>query len=96
MATFSGTLPYMGYMTIVVPSGSLVRVNTGDTFSVVLTLTNPLNPDVAAVEMPGAGYCRDATSHPGESYFSTDNGRSFKDLTTTLENANFCIKVYTT
>ena len=66
MATFSGTLPYMGYRTIVVPSGSLVRVNTGDMFSVVLTLTNPLNPDVAAVEMPGAGYCRDATSHPGE------------------------------
>jgi len=96
VATFSGTLPYMGYSTIVVPSENQVRVNTGDTFSVVLTLTNPLNPDVAAVEMPRAGYCRDATSHPGESYFSTDDGRSFKDLTTTLENANFCIKVYTT
>lgn len=93
--TFDGTLPYMGYNTVVVPSGDEVSLKTGDVFSVVLTLTNPTNQHVAAVEKPIANYTSNVTAHPGESYFSTDNGKSFQDLTTKVKNANFCIKVYT-
>lgn len=93
--TFEGTLPYMGYNTVHVPSDNEVPINAGDTFSVVLTLTNPTNQHVAAVEKPIANYTSSATSHPGESYFSTDNGKTFQDLTTKVKNGNFCIKVYT-
>lgn len=61
----------------------------------MLALANPTNQYVAAVEKPITNYTSNATSHPGESYFSTDNGKTFQDLTTKVKNANFCIKVYT-
>ena len=94
-AEFNGTLQFMGYHTVPIPSGIEASLQTGDTFSVVLTLSNPINEYYAAVELPLANYSSNATGRPGESYYSPDLGKTFTDLTTDLNDANFCIKAYT-
>lgn len=95
VAEVSGTLPEMGYHTVVLPAESRVSVRKGESFSVILTLENERNPRFAAVERRVEGYSSHATSQPGESYFSIDNGRSFIDLAGQLPDANFCIRAYT-
>ena len=86
-ATFSGTLPYMGYNTVVIPSSQQVPVKAGDRFSVVVHVTNPTNDEYIPIETSGN------TSQYGQSYVLDNIG--WKDLKTIVDNRHVCVKAYT-
>jgi hypothetical protein len=92
--TQSGTIPNAGYHTVPLNSG--VQLNAGQTFSVVMELTNPTYKYPIAVEMPVSGYSSQATANELESFVSSD-GNTWTDLTTEpgYSNTNVCIKAFT-
>ena len=90
--TQSGTISNVGYHTIPLNSG--IQLFPGQTFSVVLKLTNPNYAYPIAAEPPNSGYSGQATANPGESFISTD-GNTWTDITTIYPNTNVCIKAFT-
>ena len=92
--TQSGTISNAGYHTVPLNSG--VQLNAGQTFSVVMELTNPTYKYPIAVEMPVSGYSSQATANELESFVSSD-GNTWTDLTTEpgYSNTNVCIKAFT-
>ena len=95
--TQSGTISDVGYHTVPLNSG--VKLDAGQTFSVVLKLTNPNYIYPIAVETPVTGHLRDyssqATANAGESFISTD-GNTWTDITTAVApNTVACIKAFT-
>ena len=92
-ATFSGTLPYMGYNTVIIPSSQQVPVTTGDKFSVVIQVTNPTFNYYIPVEENYAGYTSGITSQSGQGYVL--GGSTWTDWKTKVDNSHICIKAYT-
>ena len=91
-ATLTGTLPFMGYNTVEIPSSQQVPVTTGDTFSVVVTVTNPTNTKYIPIEKNSEGYTSGIVSQNGQGYLLGSSGWS--DLKTLLDNSHVCVKAY--
>lgn len=90
----SGQLLYPGYYTIDIDPQQL---SEGEQFAVVVYM-NSKRSKVSTplpIETRIAGYTSKATSAPGQSFYSR-TGEGWNDLTSTLANANFCIKAITT
>jgi PKD repeat protein len=87
-----GTIGIPGYHTVQLPTP--VSVNTGDTFSVVVRYQTPGYLYPIPIEKPLSGYSGKATAGAGESYTSR-TGTIWTDLTSSIANANVCLKVYT-
>jgi C1A family cysteine protease len=92
--TQSGMIPNAGYHTIPLNSG--IKLKAGQTFSVVMELTNPIYQYPIPVEMPISGYSSQATANASESFVSSD-GNTWTDITTEpgYSNTNVCIKAFT-
>ena len=91
----SGTLAYMGYHTVTLPSA--MALTGGQRFAVAVKVTSLGTTHPIAEEYPIVGYSDAATAQAGQSYVSMD-GSSWKDLTTLSGFAedNVCLKAYTT
>ena len=90
----SGTLAYMGYHTVTLPSP--VTLASGQQFAVAVKMTTPGYSAPIAVEYPEAGYSGAATAQAGQSYVSP-TGTVWSDLTSAWNaEANVCLKAYTT
>jgi PKD repeat protein len=92
--TQSGTIPNAGYHTVPLNSG--VKLNAGQTFFVVMEVTNPTYQYPIPVEMPISGYSSQATANASEGFVSSD-GNTWTDITTepSYSNTNLCIKAFT-
>ena len=73
----SGSLAYMGYHTVTLPSP--VDVTNGQPFVVAVKVTSPGYNWPMAVEYPVANYSSAATAQAGQSYISS-NGTSWADV----------------
>jgi C1A family cysteine protease len=93
VAILTGTLPLMGYNTVEIPSSQQVPVTTGDTFSVVVQVTNPTNTVYIPIEMNSEGYTSGIVSQYGQGYLLGSSG--WVDLKTQLDNSHVCVKAYT-
>ena len=87
-----GSFIYAGYYTVKL--NSLVPVNTGERFSVVVKLTNPTYKYPVPVEAPIEDYASGVRANPGESYVSS-NGTDWTDITQFSSESNVCIKAFT-
>ena len=87
----SGSLSYMGYHTVTLPTP--VAVTSGQPFVVAVKVTSPGTSWPIAMEAPYSNYSSTATAQPGQSYVSA-TGSSWADLTTSIANANVCLKAY--
>jgi len=92
VSTTQGTIGIPGYHTITLPAP--VSLNSGQKFSVVVRLQTPNYNYPIAIEKPYSDYSSKATASPGQSYTSS-TGTSWTDLTTSIPNANVCLKAYT-
>ena len=99
VVTVSKTLPYMGYNTVVIPTGQQVPVTKGDKFSVVVQVTNPTNDYYIPVERNYANYTSGIVSQYGQGYvLGTDGWTDLKTQVTVeplLLNSHVCVKAYT-
>ena len=89
----SGTLAYMGYHTVTLPSAA--GITSGQDFVVAVKVTSPGTTYPIAFEAPYIGYSSGATAQAGQSYVSA-TGASWTDLTTAISDANVCLKAYVT
>jgi len=87
----SGTLAYMGYHTVTLPSA--VGITSGQQFVVAVKVTSPGSDRPIAFEAPYTDYSSAATAQAGQSYVSP-TGSSWTDLTTGITDANVCLKAY--
>jgi C1A family cysteine protease len=90
--TVKGTVAFPGYVTI--PLGSLVPVNSGQKFSIVVKLTTKNYNYPIPIEYRASGYTSAATAKTGQSFVSS-NGTSWTDTTKKWSNANVCLKAFT-
>ncbi len=95
VATFSDTLTYMGYNTVIIPSRQQVHVTAGDRFSVVVQVINPINNYYIPVEENKINYTSGITSQFGQGYVRNNSG--WHDLKTIdgWNNSHICLKAYT-
>lgn len=89
-----GQILYPGYYTIDVEPQQLEE---GEQFAVVVYMNAKRSKTSTplAIESRIDGYTSKASSAPGQSFYSK-TGEGWTDLTSTLPNANFCIKAITT
>ena len=87
-----GIISTEGYKTVIFDK--FIQLLKGHKFSVVIQLITPNYDAPITVEYPILGYSSKATANPGESYVSI-NGISWNDLTSLLNNANVCLKAFT-
>ena len=92
VSTIQGTIGIPGYHTITLPTS--VTVNAGEKFSIVVRFQTPNYTFPVSIEKPANMYSSKATASAGQSYTSC-TGTSWSDLTTSVPNANVCLKVYT-
>jgi C1A family cysteine protease len=92
-ATVEKTLPYMGYNTVVIPPLLQVPLAAGNTFSVVVQVTNPTNDYYIPVEENQRNYTANITSVFGQDYLLGSTG--WVDLKTFQDNSHVCLKAYT-
>ena len=92
-ATFSGTLPYKGYNTVVIPAGQQVPVTAGNRFSVVVQVTNPTNNWYIPYEYNYPGYSSNITSQLGQGYVLGNS--EWVDWKTQVDESHICVKAYT-
>ena len=85
-------MTYAGYYTIKL--NSLVTLNLGEKFSVVVKFINSGYKYPVPVESPIPDYSSSASANTGESYVSRD-GIVWQDLTQFSSNSNVCIKAFT-
>jgi C1A family cysteine protease len=91
-ASQMGIIPFPGYHTIDLNKPIVLTLH--QKFSIVVKLTTPGFNYPIPIEYPIAGYSSQATANPGESYISVD-GTVWKDLTSSIVNANVCLKAFT-
>ena len=89
----TGHLKYVGYH--VIPVNENVLLGPGDVFSVVLTLSKEGTRAVVLSEYdtPAPRFC-DASAESGESFYSWNNGKSWRDIGET-KDVNLRIKAFT-
>ena len=92
VSTAQGTIGIPGYHTVTLPTP--VTVNAGEKFSVVVRFQTPNYNYPITIEKPVSGYSSQATASAGQSYISS-TGTTWTDLTTSIPNANACLKAYT-
>jgi C1A family cysteine protease len=88
----SGVITTPGYKTINL--NHLISLYKGEHFSVVIRLTTPGLDTPISYQYPKLNYSSKAVSHPGESFISS-NGINWKDITSSISNANVCLKAFT-
>ncbi len=89
----SGTLAYMGYHTVTLPSP--MSITSGQRFVVAAKIAYSSGSCSVALEYPYSTYSPRATASTGQSYISS-NGVSWSDVTTAvIANGNVCLKAYT-
>ena len=66
----------------------------GQEYSIVVKLTTPGYTYPIPIEYPVTDYSSHATASSGQSYVSS-TGSTWTDLTTSVANANVCLKAYT-
>ena len=91
--TQTGTIALPGYHTVTLTTP--VALTSGHKFSLVVRLQTPGYSYQIPIESRIPGYSSTATSHTGESYFSS-SGTTWTDLTTYYPNENVCLKGFTT
>ena len=87
-----GNLLYPGYYNIKVDP---VQLHEEEQFAIVMYMRSPNNRTPLPIETQIAGYTSKAVGLPGQSFYSS-TGNGWTDLTTSLPNANFCLKAITT
>lgn len=89
-----GNLMYPGYYTIKVDP---VQLDEGEQFAIVVYMNSKRskNNTPLPIESNIKGYTSKAVAMPGQSYYSS-KGDGWTDLTSSLANANFCVKAITT
>jgi C1A family cysteine protease len=90
--TVQGTIGVPGYHTIALPIP--VTVKQGEKFSVVVRFQTQNYNYPITIEKPLSGYSSQATASAGQSYISS-TGTSWTDLTSSIPNANACLKAFT-
>jgi uncharacterized repeat protein (TIGR01451 family) len=93
MTSISGTMDNAGYYTILL--NKFVKLLKNEKFSIVVRVNSPNESAPITIEYPMMGYSSKATASPGQSYISF-NGVSWEDMTNVIENANVCLKAFTT
>ena len=92
-STQSGACQYPGYCTVGLDTP--VPLTAGQPYSIVLEVTSPLNDYPLVVQYAISGYSSQATSSPGQSFYSLD-GSVWADLTADFDpTASCCIEGYT-
>lgn len=91
VARETGTVADSGYYTV--PIATLVQVNAGDRFSVVIKFTTPGMNYPIPMEQPIGGYSSAATAGSGQSYISS-TGSTWTDITKNFKDTNVCIKAF--
>ena len=94
-ATFNGTLPYMGYNTVIIPSDKQVTVTTGDKFSVAVQVANPTNTKYIPIEENRDGYASGVVSVSGQGYLLGSSGWNDLKTISEMDNSHVCVKAYT-
>jgi C1A family cysteine protease len=90
--TQTGTIAFPGYHTVHLDNPTVITLK--QKFSILVKLTTPGYDYPIPVEYPVAGYSSQASANPGESYISGD-GITWEDLTSSIANANVCLKAFT-
>lgn len=89
-----GQFLYPGYYTLKV---NPVQLDEGEQFAIVVYMNakRTKNNTPLPIESNIKGYTSKAVAMPGQSYYSS-KGTGWTDLTSSLANANFCVKAITT
>ena len=89
----TGTIDMSGYHTI--DLDTQVNLKTGESFSIVLHITDSTYKSPLAIEYPGSGPVGNTwNASAGQGYIS-NNGNSWTDITKNYKNTSVCIKSYT-
>ncbi len=94
----SGSMPYMGYHTVALPTP--VSITSGQQFVVAVKLTYTTGTtSPIAIEYPDASYSPQAGGTTGQSYISS-NGSTWTDISNAfasdgITGVNVCLKAYT-
>ncbi len=81
-----------GYKTIVL--NNFVNLIKNQRFSIVVKLISPNDDLPITIEYPLIDYSSKARASPGQSFISPD-GISWEDMTSVIDNANVCLKAFT-
>lgn len=91
-AVKEGIITTAGYKTIVL--NNFVNLLKNQRFSVVVKLVTPDDYEPITIEYPLLNYSSKARASPGQSFISPD-GVSWEDMTSVINNANVCLKAFT-
>ncbi len=91
VAAQTGELSVPGYHTVALDAP--VILSPGTRFAVVVRMNTPGYGYPVAVEYPEAGYSDKATALADQSYIGTD-GATWDDMTVKMDNANVCLKAF--
>jgi C1A family cysteine protease len=87
-----GIISTAGYKTIVL--NNFVNLIKNQRFSIVVKLISPNDDLPITIEYPLIDYSSKARASPGQSFISPD-GISWEDMTSVIDNANVCLKAFT-
>lgn len=87
-----GIISTAGYKTIVL--NNFVNLIKNQRFSIVVKLVSPDDYLPITIEYPLIDYSSKARASPGQSFISAD-GISWEDMTSVIDNANVCLKAFT-
>lgn len=91
-AVQQGIISSAGYKTIVL--NNFVNLMKNQKFSIVVKLVSPDDYQPITIEYPLMDYSSKARASPGQSFISA-NGMSWEDMTNVIDNANVCLKAFT-
>ncbi|UTB33028.1 MAG: lectin like domain-containing protein [Methanobacterium sp. ERen5] len=91
-AVQQGIISSAGYKTIVL--NKFVNLMKNQKFSIVVKLVSPEDYQPITIEYPLIDYSSKARASPGQSFISP-NGISWEDMTSVIDNANVCLKAFT-
>lgn len=91
-AVKSGFIDTAGYKTILL--NNFVSLMKNEKFSIVVKLVSPNTFQPITIEYPLIDYSSKARASPGQSFVSS-NGNSWDDMTWIIDNANVCLKAFT-
>lgn len=91
-AVKEGIMSTAGYKTIVL--NNFVNLIKNQRFSVVVKLMSIDDYEPITIEYPLLDYSSKARASPGQSFISP-NGVSWEDMTNVIDNANVCLKAFT-
>lgn len=91
-AVQQGIISSAGYKTIVL--NNFVNLMKNQKFSIVVKLVSPDDYQPITIEYPLMDYSSKARASPGQSFISA-NGMSWEDMTSVIDNANVCLKAFT-